>query len=1140
MKRTRVAATIGAATLFAGGAFANLVPNPDLDLRAQNALAAWKYIEPNGFQSIPLDAAKVSSTGVKISRLGEPAGSGRYFLRLETDGRKGDESVTLSSGQYKVPTGFTYEMACEVRARGLMPENGDRSKYASAMVSVFCDGREKRIDARRTLTFSNTPDWTAMAKLQIAVPDGTEFIQIRPAIANKYPGNPVCVDFRKFAFVPVDFALPNASFEQTNGDGSLKFWRPYGSTACTVVNSPAHGGSRAVEVKDAPAGLFSGWSAEVPVRQDREYVFKGFAKGGVLDPGGPIGGGALGLQFLDANGLPVGAPCYSKATPANSGWVALATPKAIPPIGAFTARLTAGMQYCRGSSWFDDLSLEMSPVAAADAVKVLRPDPKPSTRVAYAKNLLTNGDVETGDATGPTGWTYIGKSASDWTAAQIDAFHGNGRPGFDIGRGRGEWSHGTVYAGTGALLNASIDPPISRKLQWYGRSPVDGYWLSNPMACAPGKPYIAAAWLRPGANIVDPWCGPLEIQFFDRNGRQVPAAGPVRSILNGFSSNEWGYWFTPPCIAPSSAATMRLRFGQELAADRGGWGRTYADDLAVWEIPAEGNLAQGGKIFLDNLAARAWFSTAHAKIKPPYLPSPAEALEYESVWGTVSNTAPGNLFRDPKGDVAVRLSLFNVLGEDRRVSVRVVRTDWKGNASAEVVSPSVKLPAFSQAAVEIKLPPMGGYGAFRLDCTLMEGSATVGSCSGRYAVIPPLERKRTQENIWAVTLLRAIEGDNSPGEQELASVLRVAGFGIGWVREYDKDSGATAMREIRFFRSLGMKVILQVQPPLANWSPARAAAFDPAPFYEYGRKVATRCKGLVVAYGDWGIEQSNNRTAQQPVYRPIKDGQFLSDREYDEIWIAIHDGIRSVDKETPILIGNIATDFEANAIKRMYGDPVNGRFDGAILNAYMGLISVAQRALAEFDKHGDRTKSIWQEENADQRSPITGPGRRYGEGEGAANLVRSWISLACKAHPRIRAITQWGFSPRNRQDDMADATMMDIGLQPRPHFVAHAIMADALADAAFRADLSTPAAGLFEFKRPDGPLLVAWADAGEREMTFDTSGHDLTVMDIMGNRTVAAAQDGRATVRLGVSPVYIFGAPSILIGTKPKSGNASR
>lgn len=1108
------------------GVLANLIPNADLDQQTQGMLQNWQYAD-KGWQSIALDKVSVSSTGVKVSRGEDPAGSGHYYLCLETDGKKGDEGLTISSGQYKVPVGFTYALTGEYRAKGLMAESVDRSKYAAGSVFVFCDGQEKRVKAQRILTFSNSTDWTAMS-MQIAVPTDTEFVQIRPELANHCPDNPVRLEYRKLVFVPVDYSLPDASFEQTGSAGSYQLWHPYGAATCSVVSSPVHGGSKAVEVKDAPSGLFSGWSAEVPVRPDREYIFKGFAKGGVFKAGGPIGGGALGLQFLDDKGQPLGEPYYSKAIPANSDWTELATLKAVPPKGAFAARLTAGMQYCGGSSWFDDLSLEMNPVAAADAVKVLRPDPKASGSVVYAKNLLKNGDVEGGTGAVPDGWTYVGKSEPNWTAEELKAYYGNGRPNFSIGRGKGEWSHSTVYAGKGALLNISVDPPLSTKTQWFGRNQVDGYWFSEPMPCTPGKPYIAGAWLRPGAMISEAWYGPLEIQFFDKAGKITPPARGVRSMLNAVPANEWGYWFTPPFVAPQNATTMRLRFGQELAADTGGWGRTYADNLAVWELPPQGDLKAASQIMLNNLAARAWFTEAHAKVKPPYMPSPAEAAEYESVWGTVLNTVPGNVFSDPKAETKLRLSLFNALGEDRTVSVKAIRTDWKGNASSEFVVPGVVVPAFSQGVAEILMPPTGSYGAFHVECSILEGPAKVGVCSGRYAVIPPAERKRTQENIWAVTLLRAMYAENSAAEMELAQVLRIAGFGIGWVR--DGNSAGDAWPETQFFRSAGIKVALQLTPPLGDWTPQ--PTFNPTPYYEYGRRIATRYKGLVIAYGDWGIEQSNNRTVKDPVYRPMKNGTFLSDKEYDQIWCAIHDGIRSVDKDTPILIGNIATDFEADAIKRMYGAPVNGRFDGAILNAYMGVLTVAQNSLAEFDRHGDTTKCIWQEENADQRSPITGSGRRYGEGDGASNMVRTWVSLACKCYPRIRSVTQWGFAAQSRLGDMADATMMDIGLQPRPQFVAHAIMADALADAQYVGDRSTPAMTLYEFKRSDGALIVAWANAGERDVTFETGGHDLTALDIMGNRTRIESKDGLGTVKLGTSPLFISGPAAISISER--------
>ena len=132
---------------------------------------------------------------------------------------------------------------------------------------------------------------------------------------------------------------------------------------------------KAVSVSDAPDGNLSGWSTIVPVRGDRQYRFSGMAKGGKLNPNGFIGGGALQIRFLDKSSNEVGSPVTSEAVPADSDWKRIATSFVRPPQNAFFARLTAGLQYCGGSAYFDDLELQIRPAEEKTAVRIKR-DPR--------------------------------------------------------------------------------------------------------------------------------------------------------------------------------------------------------------------------------------------------------------------------------------------------------------------------------------------------------------------------------------------------------------------------------------------------------------------------------------------------------------------------------------------------------------------------------------------------------------------------------------------------------------------------------------------------------------------------------------------------------------------------------------------
>ncbi|MFZ2657687.1 MAG: hypothetical protein WAX69_22325, partial [Victivallales bacterium] len=594
-----------------------------------------------------------------------------------------------------------------------------------------------------------------------------------------FPGNDVTIRCADISIKPVDVVLPNPSFEM--GESTPTGWSVFGSAKTAWVDNAARAGKRSVSVSDAPAGQFSGWSATIPVRADRTYSFGGYVKGGNLAANGFVGGGAFALQFLDAQGQVIGDQIISAAVSANTEWTKVMTRKAQPPDGAISARLVAGLQYCNGTAWFDDVDLSIEEAELKTAAKVIR-TPKPSSSVRYAKNLLKNGDIEEVIDGKPAGWTYVGKSEPDWSKDEIDRFHTNGRPEFAIGRGRGELSTGTVYDGKGALLNISIDPPISPKSQWYGRYMVDGYWLSDSMSCEPGKGYLASCWLRPGTIIDGAWHGPLEIRFYDKNGGQAAPKNYVRCGLGDRPSGVWTYWVSMPSLAPDNAVSMRLRFGQELKADAGGWGRTYGDNFAVWalsdsaEIPTAEEYVGRTDAFLD------WFIRTHSQVKPPYLPSPSEAVGYESCLGSLANATIGNLFHDPDAPTALTLRINNLLGEDREVSLRVTRMNWLGDADEPFILKNIKLTGFGESKATINLPPTKKYGAFYLDAEILEGEAVMGKFSGRYAEMPPLERPRTAEQIWGVTPLTPLYGDGRPFEREMGEMMRIAGFGIAWVR----------------------------------------------------------------------------------------------------------------------------------------------------------------------------------------------------------------------------------------------------------------------------------------------------------------------------------------------------------------------
>lgn len=1107
--------------------FADLVRNNNFETGGET-LADWSA---NG-KEIP--AGKVGLAGARESKvLWEQDKSGNKYLVLEGNGTENDFAL-VESAKFDLIPNQKYRISLKYKAEGLMQEDGKREKSAHAIMDLFIIQPGKgRVGGCRIITWNNSKDWCTLQKNTshqdfFVAPDAPGcFGVVRLQLVNKYPDNKVRICWDDIMLNPTATELINPGFEQ--GSQAPDGWKPVGAAKTDWVNTPVKSGKKAIAVADAPDGLFSGWMTEIPIRPDRKYVFGGWVKGGDLNPNGFIGGGALSIEFADAAGSPVGKPVVSAAVGAKKDWTKVETKPAQPPKGAVKAKLIAGMNYCNGTAWFDDLFLETSEAATQETVFVTRQIPAPCAEVQYGKNLLQNGDLEQGQGENPDNWTYVGKNSKDWTKEQIQVFHDQGRPNFAVGRGKGVWSKEVKYAGDRSLLNVSIDPPLSPRSQWYGRNPVDGYWLSDPMPCQPGKAYIAGGWIKPGAEIIGAWYGPLLISFYDKNNRELAPAYNIRSSLNSIPPGDWIYWATQPEVAPKDAGTMRLKFAQELKADNGGWGRTYADNLAVWEVP------QGTKVKdlsgLNNRAYQEWFRIAHSTIKPPYLPSPEKIPEYESVWGDVQNVVIGNLFEDPNAPAVIRFRIFNLIGEKRQLKLKVLRTDWLGDGSDPIEADSFEVDGFSEKFLELELPATKAYGTFHLEVTVMEGKAKVGDFSGRYGIMPPLNRPRTTENIWAITPLSNLELNGSKYEMEYGELLKIAGFRKSWIRiyfqcsPYEKEKVETTVtkikREICWYRALGIEPILQLNPPRLPQKYPRQV--DKKLYFKVGEIIGKEFNGLVQAVGNWGIEQANSAS-------PYRGGGNLriTDQEYDTMLASIYDGIKSVAPEMPVMIGNIATDFDAKTIQRLYKAPAEGRFQGAFFNAYMGQLMVGQNMVKEFDKHGNKDYTIWSEEQANQRSPFEGEARRYGEADGPKNMVRTWLSMAVKLHPRIKAVTIWGFAPSSAQDIM----MMTPDLQPRPQFAAHAVMANALADAELKADLSTNDISLFEWQRGDGSFFAAWANSGKRSLTLEVPEKELTIMDLMGNQQQLPAKNGLVTLEITSMPQYFFGGGKVSVSKR--------
>jgi hypothetical protein len=998
----------------------------------------------------------------------------------------------------------------------MMPENGDRTLSVHAMMDVFQhDKNGRRIGSSRAITFVDTASWSRIETQPFTVLADANTVQIRLQLSSSVAGRAYDVSFDDVSLVPTDASVPNPGFEALDAAGLPSPWRSVGAAKAGVDDAVHHGGKVSLSVTDAGLGPLAGWSVVMPARTDRQYRLAGWAKGGNLAANSALPGGALQIEFLDADDRLLGKPVVSPCVGPNEDWKSLETPLAQPPAGTVRMRLTAGLQFCNGTAWFDDMRLDCTKAAPSVGTALVTRTPAPDAGVKYGTNLLANADVEAGTADKPTSWTFVGSSARDWSDTAVATLHREGRPQFSIGRAHGEWNRDNAYSGHGALLLESIDPPLSTIKQWYGRNPVDGYWLSDPMPCVAGEAYLAASWVLPGAPISESWYGPLELRFFNAAGRQIQSVEP-RTGMGDISAGEWTWWTTRPYVAPSGAATMRLRIGQELNAASGGWGRSLYDNLAVWKVePSIAPPVASG----DSTLHRMWLQRLFTSTPPPYQPSPASAPAYESSLARLENVVVGNCFHDPASPVALRGSVTNLLGEARTVSVIAQCMDWKGAATAPVTVAGIKLNGFGQASFPIKLPATRAFGTYYVELTVKEGVATVGSGSGRFGELPSLTRARTHQPIWGVTPLMQLRGDNNPDEKALGEMLKMAGFGITWVRLHMSSIDPTVVAAetvklrplMKWYLSLGIHPVLQLQFP---------ARFRPVVQEDYvaaGRTIAKNSSDLAIAYGNHGIEQANSAS-------PFRGGGAarMTDDEYDTIMSGYYEGLKAEAPHIPVLVGNIATDWEGKTLNRLYGAPGKGAFDGAILNAYLGVTMTILNNIKVFDAHGDKTKTIWQEETASQRSPTGGDLRRYGEGDGASNLVRAWLEPVIKAGDRLKAFTMWGFRARgsSNEDDIA---MVNADLQPRPQFAAHAVMADALADATLVADRSAGALTCGEWKRGDGTLLVMWSNGGAQGVALEAPTGALTVMDLMGNRRSVKATDGVAVLSVTSEPIYCFG-----------------
>jgi hypothetical protein len=1091
------------ALLFATSlSLANLVPNAGFEEGANGACAVWNVTEAG----VPGDG------GALASWTAEEAHTGKRSLKLQMTG-DGEGFAIVGSPLLPVLVGYEYEVSFWYKGTGLRPETADRQHYSALLEDNFVDSANPRktVANHRISVYQDSPEWQrASLTFRVAEP-GAATVQLRFQLVPKLPGIKPVVYIDDASLEPLDASLPNPGFEA--GQDAPEGWLHTETGNPAWGADQAHGGKHSVSLSQTPMGKPSAWYADMPCRPDRQYGLTGWIKTAKVTPNGTPEGAYLGLTFLDGQGTVIGQPARSRPLAGDNDWTQVSVEPQRAPAGAVFLRVAGEMVFCGGSAWFDDLELSLAPTEAAAVKRVAREVRGPQLGVTYAENLVKNPGAEEGADGKPAGWTYVGKPDPDWTAEELDKYYKSGYPNPNIGRGRGEWSE-EAFAGKHSLLNISVEPPVSKRFQWYGLGEVNAYWQSDPMPCTPGQQYLASAWLKVTNAIYETWRGPIYLAWYDGNGNEIytPAVRPAMEL---WSSGRWAWACTAPYTAPAGAATMRLRFTQCLRADSGTFGRMWGDNFAVWPVPEAGKALPVPPAFQKDKFLR-WFFAAHQQVRPPYLPAPEYVPAGDTAYAEVDAAATGNLFFDPKQPASLTVTIRNPLAEQRNLEVGLVRYDWQGNRSS-LPPLRVAVDAWGESSARVSVPAGGKYDCYYVEATVAESGEPTGDGAGRFAVLPRPSRPRyaPADSHWQVMPCVSISDWNGAWAKELGEMIKLAGYGSarpptvywnkGGTAEAAGEEAALLRPAIDFYKSLGLDVTVNVGYP-----------------GQEGGAALARLLGQEVAVWDVGaVEMANHGS-------PFRATGGMSDEEYDRLVGETVDGIRSVLPQAKILSGAIATDMEADVLKRWYAAGVAQKFDGFTYNTYMGPTLVIRNNLAEMDKHGDTRKVAWIEEIPAHDCPISGPGRRYGEKNGAANLVRTYVSLLSDFYPRFERITTWDFVG----DVDNSYNMVTSDLAPRPSYQAMVVLTDKFGRAKFDRALGNDRLAIYRWREGNRTLGILWATVGEQSVTLETSAKAVTVTDLMGNATRMPVKGRLVTLNLTETPVYLEEAGEFTVSNR--------
>ncbi|MBB5788387.1 hypothetical protein [Jiangella mangrovi] len=152
---------------------------------------------------------------------------------------------------------------------------------------------------------------------------------------------------------PVDVAIPNAGFEEVDGDGWAVGWLldPARAQTAAVVDGDAHGGERSLEVVDPTGGGIAIWSSPVESVRGGEYEATAWMRttAGVS--------AWLYLEFYDANGRRVSETHVAPA--ASATWQQVTIAGTAPPAATSIKLLVYGSTSTAGTTYVDDVGLRL-------------------------------------------------------------------------------------------------------------------------------------------------------------------------------------------------------------------------------------------------------------------------------------------------------------------------------------------------------------------------------------------------------------------------------------------------------------------------------------------------------------------------------------------------------------------------------------------------------------------------------------------------------------------------------------------------------------------------------------------------------------------------------------------------------------